>query len=321
MRPAGTPVSRHMVDGTIRGFLAEASLPLAGLLTAAFLTRRLGPASFGLFILVATLVNWIEGSIISSFSRTVFKFVAEAEDWRPLGTTIVQLYWVIGSGFMLVLWLLALPIARMFNEPVLVGYVGLFALDIPLFCLARAHQHILIGIGGFNQRALVIAGRSVARLILSVALVEIGLSIPGAILGSIGASLAELGISRCYVRPALFRRFAFPPREFLNYAGVLFLTGLSLTLFSKLDLFMLKLLDGTAVQAGIYGAAQNLSLPPSLFAVALSPLLLATLSRLLQGGNSPLAKHLGGDALRAVIGLLPFISVVAGAAAEIVNLI
>jgi len=41
----------------------------------------------------------------------------------------------------------------------------------------------------------------------------------------------------------------------LSYAGFLFLSGLSVALYTKLDLFMFKLLGGTAVQAGIYGAA------------------------------------------------------------------
>ncbi len=51
MKPSWTHPGRRMVDGTIRGFLAEALFPLTGLLTAAFLTRRLGLANYGLFTL------------------------------------------------------------------------------------------------------------------------------------------------------------------------------------------------------------------------------------------------------------------------------
>jgi O-antigen/teichoic acid export membrane protein len=223
-----------MVEGTIRGVLAEALFPLTGLITAAFLTRRLGPADYGLFTLAATLVTWIEGSIITVFARATFKFIAEAEDWRPIGTTVVQLHLAASGCVMLLFWLLASPLAILFNEPALAPYLRLFALDIPLFSLARAHQSILIGIGGFNQRALVSAGRWVVRIILIVSLVEGGLAVPGAILGSIGASLAEFAIGRCYVRPSLFRRFTFPARTFLSYAGFLFLSGLSLNLYNRL---------------------------------------------------------------------------------------
>ncbi len=178
-----------MVDGTIRGFLAEALLPLTGLITSAFLTRRLGPASYGLFTLAATLVTWIEGSIVTVFARATFKFIAETEDWRPIGTAVVQLHLAASGGAMLLLWLLASPIAVLFNEPVLATYLWLFAFDIPLFSLARAHQNVLIGIGGFNQRALVSASRWITRLILNVPLVPGRLAVPGRILGHLRGDL------------------------------------------------------------------------------------------------------------------------------------
>ena len=321
MKPSWTHPGRRMVDGTIRGFLAEALFPLTGLITAAFLTRRLGLANYGLFTLAATLVTWIEGSIVTVFARATFKFIAEAEDWRPIGTAVVRLHLATSGCVMLLLWLLASPIAVLFNEPVLATYLRLFAFDIPLFSLARAHQNVLIGIGGFNQRALASAGRWIARLILIVSLVAGGLAVPGAILGSIGASLVEFAIGRFYVRPSLFGRSAFPAREFLRYAGFLFLSGLSLALYNKLDLFVLKMLGGTAVQAGIYGAAQNLSAVPSLFAFAFSSLLLSTLSRVLHTGDSPLAKKIGCHAMRLIIGLLPFAGLAAGAASEVVSAI
>lgn len=321
MQPSWTHPGRRMVDGTIRGFLAEAVLPFTGLITAAFLTRRLGPANYGLFTLAAAVTTWVEGSIVTVFARATFKFIAEAEDWRPMGATVVRLHLAVSGGVMLLLWLLASPIAVLFNEPRLATYLRLFAFDIPLFSLARAHQNVLIGIGGFNQRALVSAGRWIARLILIVSLVAGGLAVPGAILGSIGASLAEFAIGRFYVRPPLFGRFTFPAREFLSYAGFLFLSGLSLALYNKLDLFMFKMLGGTAVQAGIYGAAQNLSAVPTLFAFAFSSLLLSTLSRVLHTGDSSLAKEMGCNAMRMIIGLLPFAGLAAGAAPEVVSAI
>lgn len=312
---------RHTLDGTIRVFLAEALLLPTGLLTAAFLTRRLGPEGYGLFTLAATLVAWIEWSLISVFARATIKFVGEAEDWQPIGATVVRLHLVTSAGAALLLWLLAVPIATILNEPVLATYLRLLAIDIPLFSLAHAHQHILIGIGGFRQRALASAGHWIARLLLIVFLVELGLSVPGAILGCIGASLVKLVIGRLYIRPSLFLRTAFPVRQLWSYAAPLFLFGLSLRLFDKLDLLALKVLGGTAEQAGIYGAAQNVSLVPSIFALSFSPLLLSTLSRTLRAGDDRRAREMGRDAMRVVIALLPFAGMTAGAASEIVCLI
>jgi len=310
-----------MVDGTIRVFLAEALLLPTGIITAAFLTRRLGPGGYGLFTLAAVIVAWIEWTIASLFSRATVKFISEADDWRMVGATVVRLYLAASSAAALSLWLLAPSIAGMLAEPALADYLRLFALDIPIFSLAHAHRNILIGIGSFKQQSLASASRWMVRLLLIILLVELGLSVSGAILGSIGASLAELAVSRSYVRPPLFRRSSFPARQLWTYAVPLFLCAMSLRLFDKLDLLLLKVLGGTAEQAGIYGAAQNLSLVPGIFALSFSPLLLSTLSRVLRAGDNHLAGEMSRNAMRMVIGLLPFAGMTAGATAEIITLI
>jgi O-antigen/teichoic acid export membrane protein len=321
MNPSPLQRQRHMVDGTIRVLLAEALLIPTGFIITVFLTRKLGPEDYGLFTLAAVLVAWVETSIQSVFDRTTVKFVGQAEEWRPVATTVVRLHLAASAGATLLLWLLAPSIATLLNEPLLATYLRLFALDIPLYSLARAHRNILVGIGNFRQRALTSAGRWITRLLLIVLLVELGFSVQGAILGSIGASLVELVIGRFYVRPSLSRRSDFPVRKLWGYAVPLFLFALSLRFYSKLDLFMLKALGGTAVLAGIYGAAQNLSRLPKLFVKSLSPLLLSTLSRTLRAGEGRPARELGRNAMRVVIGLLPLAGMTAGAAPEIVELI
>ncbi len=61
--------ARQTLDGTIRVFLAEALILPTGLLSAAFLTRSLGPRDYGLFTLAATIVVWTEWVATSAFSR------------------------------------------------------------------------------------------------------------------------------------------------------------------------------------------------------------------------------------------------------------
>ena len=136
---------RHLLDGTVWVLLAEALLPVTGLVTAAFLTRRLGPNGYGLWVLAVSLVVWVEWSLASFFSRATIKHVGEARDWRPLGTAAVQLQFRMGSGAMVAIWILALPLARWLNEPSLATCLALLAVDIPLFALAQAHRQILAG--------------------------------------------------------------------------------------------------------------------------------------------------------------------------------
>lgn len=309
-----------MLEGVIRVFLAQSLFPLTGIITASFLTRQLGAANYGLFTLSATLIAWIEFSIISLFGRATIKFVSEAEDWRPLGTTVIRLQLLISGGVMLLLWLLATPIAALLGEPVVATYLRVFALDIPLFTLAHSHRNILVGMGSYVKRARISAGRWITRLLLIVLLVELGLSVEGAILGSIGASLVELIIARFYVRPSLSGPSMVGIRSLWAYSVPLFLSALSLRLI-RLDLFVLKILGATAAQVGIYGAAQNVSLVVGIFGLSISPLLLSTLTRVLREDNFQMARAFASNAMRSVIALLPFVGMVAGAADEIVSFI
>ena len=315
-----TPV-RRMVAGGVRVFLAESLLIPTGLLTAAYLARRLGPEGYGIFMVAAALVAWIEWSLTAVFSRASVRFVAEAADWRPIGSTLVSAQLALAAAAAALLWILAEPIAGLLGIPRLAGPLRLFALDIPPFCLAQAHRNILIGIGSFSQRALAAAARWTSRLLLVVFLVELGLSIEGAVLGSIGASLVELAVCRRYVKPAFSARATLQVGRLWGYVAPLLLSALALRLYDRLDLVALTALGGGPERAGHYGAAQNLAILPSLLALAFTPLLLATLTRSFRDGARAEAHRIGRGALRAVLLLVPFAGLGAAAAPEIVGLI
>ena len=318
-QPHSSYPGSHLLDGAVRVFLAEALFPLTGLITAAFLTRRLGPEDYGLLSLAATIVGWVEWTITSVLSRAAIKFVSESNDWRPTGATVLRLYLGVSIAAAFALWHLATPIAGLLDETSLGLYLQLFALDIPVFGLAQAHRNVLIGLGNFRQRAVTGAGRWISRLLLIILLVELGFSVPGAILGNIGASISELLVSRFYIRLSFISRSAFSAPQVWRYAAPLFLATFSLGLYTHLDLLALKALGGSASQAGMLSAARNLSLLPGFFASAIAPLLQSTLGHLLQSGKQAEARAMGRQALRIIFGLFPFISISIGASQEIVT--
>ncbi len=318
-----TPLSaaRHLIHGSARVLLAEALVLPTGLLTAVYLTRRLGPADYGLFTLASVVAVWLEWGIASFFSRATIQLVGEADDWKPIGTLVVRGHLVVSGSAAVALWLAASTVAGALGEPELTGYLRLFAVGLPLFSLVQGHRHILVGTGAFQARALTSASRWIARLLLIILLVELGLSVSGAILGSIGASLVELVVARCHVRPSPFGHAGLPWRRLIGYAVPLSLFALSLRIFEKLDLIMFKILGATAPEAGVYGAAQSLSLIPVLFGLTFASLLLSTLTRTLRAGSLQEARDLGRDSMRLVLVLLPGAALVAGASAEIVDLL
>jgi O-antigen/teichoic acid export membrane protein len=267
-----------------------------------------------------TVSTWIEWSITALFSRATIKLVGEVENWQQVSSVVVQLYAGVGCATGVILWCLAPLLATLFNDPALVFYLRLLAWGLPFFSIAQAHRNILIGVGGFTQRALASACRWTARLVLIILLVELGWSVTGAILGGLGALAVELTVLRWHVRPALFTRASSALPRLRRSVAPLFLSALSLRI-ARGDLFALKILGGTTAQVGIYGAAQNLAFLPELLVVALAPLLLSTLSRVLYDRQVPLAQEISQNALRAVMGLLPIASMMAGAAPALVQVI
>ncbi|MBN1566322.1 MAG: oligosaccharide flippase family protein [Acidobacteria bacterium] len=295
----------HLFEGTILVFMAEILLPLTGIITAAFLTRKLGAGDYGLLVLSSTVISWIELIINSLFSRATVKIVSDEKDWRPAGAAILRMHIYAGMAALAACWILAKPCAALLGEPKLALYLALFALDIPLFAIAHCHRSLLIGRGQYAERAKTSAGRWLARLILIIALVEMGFSLTGAILGNIGASLVEAVIARYYIRPSWFKKVT-TPSGLWDYALPLFLSALGLR-YMGMGLFLLKMLGASSAEAGIYGAAQNVSfVMPGILSVSLSPLLLSTLSRVLQENNLTSARLFTRNSIRAVLATLPF---------------
>lgn len=309
--------SHHLADGTVRLFLAEALILPTGFVTTVYLTRVLGPQGYGLFTLAITVFTWVAFTTTSLFSRATIKCVSEADDWRPVAVTVLRLYLVCGSGAALLLWGAAHPIAMLLDEPKLKTYLQLFSIEVLIFSLVEAHRGIVIGAGLFRKRALASVVRWPVRLVLIVLFVEMGLAVSGAVLGSIGATLIELAMYRLWVRPSLFSSSSFSTKKLWISAPSLSFSALCMHVFMSVDVFALKALGGSATDTGIYGAAQNLALLPALFSASFSPLLLATLSRLLQTGRAETARQMGVDAMRLVIGMLPFVAMTMGMADDI----
>jgi O-antigen/teichoic acid export membrane protein len=311
----------HLFGGIVSVLLGEGLFFPTGLLTVAFLTRRLGPDGYGLLALAIAPVLWVEWSLAALFSRATVKLTGDAGDWRPLGAGIVRLHLIVGCAAALLLALLAGPLAAVLGEPALARYLRLLSLDVPLIALIHAHRGLLVGAGGYRQHGLAAACRWTARLLLIVLLVEMGLSVEGAILGRIGASLVELAVLRVYVRPRVIGAPSVGIAGFWGYATPLFLSAISLRLLDRLDLLMLRLLGAGVDVVGVYGAAQNLSFAPRVFSLALSSLVLASLSQLLRIGERRAAAELVRDVERAAIMLLPLAGLAAGAAPEVVGVL
>jgi len=317
-RPSPT---REVFGGSARVFVAEAiSLP-TGLITAAFLARRFGPSGYGVFTLTMAIVVWLEWSLASLLARPAVKLIADANEWRPVSAMVLRTYLVTGLVGFTALYVAAAPLARLMHEPSLTRHLRVLAFDVPLFMATQAHQQVLVGTGAYARRATVAAWRWLARMVLVLTLVGAGRSIDGAFAAIVGASVLELVVARRYVQPGFRGGSAADASTMWRYAFPLFAAAISLRLFDKLDLFVLKALGGSDALVGLYGGAQNLAIIPNLIALSMTTLLLSTLSRTLRVGDTESARVLAENVLRGVLMLFPFAGVAAGASTALSTMI
>lgn len=312
--------ARHLVAGSISLFIAEALILPTGFITAVYLARQFGPADYGLFALVSRVSMWIEILCATLFTQTAIKFICASADQQRVGNAIARLYLLVGFGACIILWCSSSFLATVFNEPDLSDYFKLFSIEIPIFCLACANSDFLIGKGEFNKQAMIQSTRWLFRLLLIVLLVEMGFSIKGAVIGSIGATAAMLIISLFFHRPNLLAVNNYPMGRFINFSSPLIISNIFEHLF-RLDLIALKILGGAAAHTGYYGAALNIAILPDLVNKSLAPTLLSTVNTLKKNGDHLTAKNTGAAAIRFTLCLTPFAAMCAGASDQIVTFI
>lgn len=309
--------ARHTAVGTLQGFIASAlSLP-TGLLTAGFLTRKLGPEGYGLLTVTASTIVLIETITTLGFRNTAVKLVAEAEDWKGPASRALQAQLLVSLGAAALLVAFAPALALWFDSPELPNYLRLYALDIPISATWAIHSSILAGRGFFGRKALLTAVYWLSRMVFIFVFVGLGLSVASAIVAGLGASTAVLITARLFVRPALFGRSALPFGKLWNYALPLFFHTAAMHLFKNLDLMFVKALSGNPEAAGYYGAARNLAVAVNLLTTVFSPLLLAKLTQLAQQDQREYAQVMSYQTMRLIFWLLPFAGMATGAAKEI----
>jgi O-antigen/teichoic acid export membrane protein len=293
---------------------AEALLVPTGLITAALLTRALGPRDYGLLALAGSLVMLLEWSIAAMLARPTVKLVGEAEDWRGPAAVSLQLHLAAGLAAGVALVASAGLVAGLLDAPALAPTLRLYALELPIAALASAHRSALTGVGAYAERAIATAARWVARLALVAGLLYAGLAVAGAILATIAATGVELALARRFIRPPLRSTGTADLARWWRIAAPLALAALGMRLFERLDLFMLKGLGGTLVETGIYGAAQNITAIVGLLGAATALPLLSSLAYALRSGQRAAAERSLVGMLRVYAWILPALAAMAGAA-------
>ncbi len=233
-----------------------------------FLSRRLGPANFGVLALALSVTGLILRPSAGGTSQAAARFVAErhgdtAKIVGVLGMAL-RTRLLTAAGTAVALFVLAGPISHLYNAPEMAwplrgAAIALFGQSLVTF-LSGIFVALRRASGGF----VLVVSESAVEFTASVTLVLLGGGVTGAAFGRavgyvFGALLGIVILGRFLGRSPLFGTGESPVgrREFVNYAGVMLIVSTASAAFAQMDALLLGAFLSTAA-VGIYTAPLRL---------------------------------------------------------------
>jgi len=273
------------LTGAISLVVAQAIVLLFGYAAHLWIGRILGPAPYGVYGVVLSIQSIIGLLLTLGVPIAVSRFVAQ--DTAHARSTLqqaIRLQISIALTIGLFTVLIAHPIAAILGDPGLTRLIRFVALVIVLQAAYPVFVQFLSGLHFFNRQAALTAVYASAKLIGTLALIyywQVYGAFAGFAIGGIVAGILGWWWTRRAGGTASRR---LPLKTFLQFAGTYVLILIGLQVLISLDLFMVKALLGSDVQAGYYNAAVTLARIPYLLLQGLTFVLLPSVSALTKPG-------------------------------------
>jgi O-antigen/teichoic acid export membrane protein len=309
--------ARGIARGSALILSAEGVAGVSALAVLIYLARVLGPDRFGLYSVAFTIVTLLEWTVAAFFNRATVKLISSRGPDAPMPLRVLVAQLTASLAVAAGQFALAGVLESRFDAEGLGGLLRLAALEIPLFVTAQTLRSFHVGRSRYSRRALVTSVKGVARLALTVGLVQAGWGIEGAIVASIIATVVELLLSGWGIT---IDRSA-GAEELWTFGVPTFVFAVSMRLLERLDLILLKALGAAAAAVGAYSAAQLGQRLAIMVAAAVSPLILGSVNRLIAGKMESDARKLSREAIRGVLLLFPFACIAAAIARDLVTLL
>ena len=271
------------------------------LAVSVILARGLGPAEFGIYGVIISVLTWTQlllgggvqaprrSSSPSSRNGRLRSSRRHAPCWsRPASPSLPEAgsrrrRWRGCSGFPSAAYVLRVAL-----------------LDLPLMAAYFALQGALYGRAHFGTLALGLVVHSLLKLAGVALLAILGLSVTGAILAQVAASIGVLGFLFSVVPPPRTMPAPELARPMLMMALPLSLYAMALQIHVNLGLWLLSASDTASAAIGFFVAALTVSRTLSIVQSVLSGVVFASMSRALARRDEATARlHLKEGAFRA----------------------
>jgi stage V sporulation protein B len=288
------------------------------------LGRYLGPAAYGVFGLVLTMMTNVNTVLTSGFPQGAAKYIAE--DSSRSGSIIRS-----SNRIQLVFCLLATAlylglsgvIAGILRDSSLTPYIMVSAIAIPAYAFFSIYNSgYLNGMRKFGQQALSSAVNSAAKVVFVLLLVWFGLGVQGAVLGYALAAVVGFFIAWRQTGPMGGSKESFNWKKLSRFgipATVFAFAFLSLT---SIDLLAVKALGGSEADVGYYTAASTISKVFYMVFAALAATILPSISRATARNDAALTGSYIRQSMRYMLMLLlPGVLLISATSGNLISLV
>ena len=313
---------RSTARGTVKLALAQLVMAGCGVATHIYLTRALQPELYGKLAVVTSVIIWWEAVGGALVRNATTRFVAEAEErWPGVASSAIRT--TLGWGAVLVvLGAVSAPlVSQMLGDPQLVPYLWLFSADLALFPLFIALAEVLAGRRRYSFYAGSWAIYWLAKAALVIVLVAFGLSMQGAIIGSVLASVVGVAVTWLWSGVSL-RSGTVPTGKLVLFGLPLAGIAVMRRTVQNMDLWFITRLLPSYNQAGYYGLAQYISRALMMLPVAVSGAVFPTLTQAIsQQDEARCRQHIRQSFRFALIIMVAAIAVLASSMRELIVLV
>jgi len=313
---------RSTAHGTVKLALAQLTMAGCGVATHIYLTRALQPKLYGILAVVTSVIIWWEAVGEALVRNATTRFVAEAhERWPGVASSAIRTALGWGTGLVILGVVSAPLVSELLGDPKLVPYLWLFSVDLALFPLFIALAEVLAGRRRYSFYAGSWAIYWLAKAALVIGLVAMGLSVEGAIIGSVLASVVGVAVTWLWSGVSLSHG-TLATRKFVLFGLPLAGIALMQRTVQNTDLWFITRLLPSYNQAGYYGLAQYISRALMMLPVAVSGAVFPTLTQAISQGDEARCHRLIRQSFRfALIIMVAAIAVLASSMRELIVLV
>lgn len=300
-------LTRKAAVGTVAHVAAWLCLSICGYIVAVVLARVLGPAAYGVYGIIYSLLMALE--LIGKLGIPQAAIRLAAERLGPalsLEATALTLGLAAYLGLFVIVFAAAPLLAALFGIEDGTRLFRIAAIDIPFYGMFASLLSILNGRRAFLRESSVFAFYGLTRTVAVLALAWVGPSVEGALIVNILVSIASAAVAAVAVGTDAFRPTLAEARPILRLAVPVALLTAGTQILPALDLWVLSAVGADLPDAvkGTYLAALNAARIPGFLANAMASVLVPSIAAALAVGDRDTARRTLQGAMRFMLVVL-----------------